>query len=226
MESGKNAGKSGKADAKVDGKAKTEEKAQQAAQAATAATETHLEAAGKTTALMEKAAQEKIEQEVAAKKKREEDDARAQEESERVAEEERAAQQERNRKAQEAEELAQKSRVVVVVKKAFRLNLDNHKIIDYPVGTYPMPKAHYEHWYSQANGVELASDKLDATVAEKTFKSGPVTPKQKALVAAVNAINPEKYADADAAVNFVRSQYGADLTDDLEALIRGKFDKK
>jgi hypothetical protein len=45
--------------------------------------------------------------------------------------------------------------VDVVVPKAFTLTLDNHQPVKYPVGTYPMPVDHAEHWFARAHGVSI-----------------------------------------------------------------------
>lgn len=46
--------------------------------------------------------------------------------------------------------------VKVKVPKRFVLTLDSHHEIAYDEHTTSMPKAHAEHWYAKANGVEIA----------------------------------------------------------------------
>jgi hypothetical protein len=45
--------------------------------------------------------------------------------------------------------------VTAVVPKAFTLTLDDHSVARYETGTQDMPRAHAEHWYSKAQGVEI-----------------------------------------------------------------------
>lgn len=55
---------------------------------------------------------------------------------------------------QEAKEAGEEI-VNVKVPQAFRLTLDSHHEIAYDAHTAKMPKAHAEHWYAKANGVEI-----------------------------------------------------------------------
>lgn len=45
--------------------------------------------------------------------------------------------------------------VIVMVPKGFKLRMNDHVVIDYPAGAYPMPRAHAEHWYAKANKVTI-----------------------------------------------------------------------
>lgn len=45
--------------------------------------------------------------------------------------------------------------VIVMVPKAFKLRMNDHVVIDYPAGAYPMPREHAEHWYAKANKVTI-----------------------------------------------------------------------
>jgi len=45
--------------------------------------------------------------------------------------------------------------VHVKVPTPFRLTLDDHSEVQYTPGTPRMPRAHAEHWYAVANGVEI-----------------------------------------------------------------------
>lgn len=45
--------------------------------------------------------------------------------------------------------------VDVVVPNPFRLVGQDHRARNYAAGTYPMPRAHAEHWFSKANGVKI-----------------------------------------------------------------------
>lgn len=45
--------------------------------------------------------------------------------------------------------------VTVVVPKAFTFTTDDHKQVKYGIGIQDMPRAHAEHWFSKAHGVEI-----------------------------------------------------------------------
>ncbi len=49
-------------------------------------------------------------------------------------------------------------KVEVNVPKAFKLTDDAHEVHEYGVGRQQMLKAHAEHFYAQANGVEIIED--------------------------------------------------------------------
>lgn len=52
------------------------------------------------------------------------------------------------------EKLAANEGVLVIVPQGFKLTDRVKGIIDYPMGTYRMPKDHADHWYAQAHGVK------------------------------------------------------------------------
>lgn len=114
--------------------------------------------AANTTRLMNEAKERKRQEEIDAAEKVESDRQRAEEESARVqAEADARSRQEAEARAQrEADEAADK--IAVTVPRAFKLNVDNHRVIDYPAGTYGMPRAHADHWWSKANGVILFTE--------------------------------------------------------------------
>ena len=58
-------------------------------------------------------------------------------------------------KAEAAE--ASSDNVLVTVPKGFRLVTDHHHHVDYQAGTYQMPRDHFDHWWSKANGVTEAA---------------------------------------------------------------------
>lgn len=49
--------------------------------------------------------------------------------------------------------------VTAIVPKAFQLTLDNHERVAYEPGTMDMPRAHAEHWFAVAMGVEIYNPK-------------------------------------------------------------------
>ena len=56
---------------------------------------------------------------------------------------------------QAADEVTADDSVFVSVPKAFQLRLTHEKVLSIPSGARSMPRAHAEHWYSQANGVTI-----------------------------------------------------------------------
>lgn len=171
---------------KVLGKAAAEAKA-----AADAIGQTHLDQAAATKRLMEKAAADQVAKNEAAAKLQAENDARAEEETQRVIAEADAARikAQQDAEAQAAEDA--KNKIAVTVPKAYKLNIDNHNVINYPAGTYAMPKKHAEHWWSKANGVVP----FDAVV-DSVKKS---TSNDTDAVNAVNAAADKAAADKAAA---------------------------
>lgn len=125
--------------------------------------------AANTQRLMDEAAEKRRKSDEEAAEKVREDTARAEEESARAQAEAdaRARQELADREQREADEAADK--IAVTVPHAFRLNLDNHKIVDYPMGTYGMPRAHADHWWSKAHGV-LPFEEVVASVKNTTDK--------------------------------------------------------
>lgn len=63
-----------------------------------------------------------------------------------------------NSTAEPVEQTEDDDMVTAVVPKAFKLTLDDHKHVEYEAGTQDMPRAHAEHWFAVAMGVEIYGD--------------------------------------------------------------------
>ena len=56
---------------------------------------------------------------------------------------------------QEQTEFDDDDMVTAIIPTAFQLTLDNHHHVKYEAGTQDMPRAHAEHWFAVAMGVEI-----------------------------------------------------------------------
>lgn len=49
--------------------------------------------------------------------------------------------------------------VTTIVPKTFQLTGNDHRVVAYEAGIIDMPRAHAEHWYAKAQGVEIHKGK-------------------------------------------------------------------
>lgn len=94
--------------------------------------------------------------------------------------------------------------VIVTVPRAFHHNIDHHRRVDFPVGTYACPQSLAESWWPQAQGIEILShEQVMATVpvAELSVEDRRAVLRGRAEAAAAHA--KSLYQDAmDAGVDF------------------------
>lgn len=55
----------------------------------------------------------------------------------------------------EQTEVEDEDMVTAIVPTSFQLTLDDHAHVKYEAGTQDMPRAHAEHWFAVAMGVEI-----------------------------------------------------------------------